>query len=157
MKSMIKWTYCLLVMTLVACGQSKTENGKSGAKDSVQVETVVEKKESSLSDNPQELADFAVECFRTNKREDLLPYSTERCKARLTEDMALEEQLKNDRGLRRMREQLQETTYTCGESSELGSNGKLLRYESNPSKYDMKVVLEMKDGKWYIDQVGPER
>ena len=44
MKSMIKWTYCLLVMTLVACGQSKTENGKSGAKDSVQVETVVEKK-----------------------------------------------------------------------------------------------------------------
>lgn len=44
MKSMIKWTYCLLVMTLVACGQSKTENGKSGAKDSVQVETVVEKR-----------------------------------------------------------------------------------------------------------------
>lgn len=75
-----------------------------------------------------------------------MPYSTERCKARLTEDMALEEQLKNDRGLRRMREQLQETTYTCVESSELGSNGKLLRYESNPSKYDMKVVLEMKDG-----------
>lgn len=156
MKKMIKWNYCLLVLILTACGQSKTENGKAGNEDTVQVETVVEKEENSLTDNPQELADFAVECFKTNKREDLMPYSTENCKARLTEDMALEEQLKNDRGIRRMREQLQKTTYTCIESSEMGSNGKLLRYKSDPPKYDMKVVLEMKDGKWYIDQIGPE-
>lgn len=69
-------------MSFVACGPSKT-------------------------DSPRELADYAVERFRTNEREMLLPYATERCEAQLTEDMAIEEQMKDDRGIKKMRELLQ--------------------------------------------------
>lgn len=123
---------CLWAMSFVACGPSKT-------------------------DSPLELADYAVECFRTNEREKLLPYATERCKAQLTEDMAIEEQMKDDRGIKKMRELLQSTTYTRSQVDEMGDNNKLVRYTSAPSKYNMKVLLEQQDGKWLIDQVGPDR
>lgn len=119
-------------MSFVACGPSKT-------------------------DSLLELADYAVECFRTNEREKLLPYATERCKAQLTEDMAIEEQMKDDRGFKEMRELLQSTTYTRSQVDEMGNNNKLVRYTSAPAKYNMKVLLEQQDGKWLIDQVGPDR
>lgn len=70
--------------------------------------------------------------------------------------MAIEEQMKNDRGIRKMREQLKSTTYTRSRVSEMGSSGKLVKYTSSPSKYNMKVLLEQQDGKWLVDQVGPD-
>ena len=39
----------------------------------------------------------------------------------------------------------------------MGSTGKLMKYSSNPSKYDMKVLLEQQDGRWLVDHVGPDR
>lgn len=132
MKKIKFLTGCLCAMSFVACGPSKT-------------------------DSPLELADYAVECFRTNEREKLLPYATERCKAQLTEDMAIEEQMKDDRGFKEMRELLQSTTYTRSQVDEMGNNNKLVRYTSAPAKYNMKVLLEQQDGKWLIDQVGPDR
>ena len=71
--------------------------------------------------------------------------------------MAIEEQMKNDRGIKEMRERLQATTYTRSQVEDMGSNIKLIRYTSNPSKYNMKVLLELQEGKWLIDQVGPDR
>ena len=146
---------CLLVVSLVSCGNSnsKTEASVEGAG----TESSEPAKETSLSETPLELADFAVECFRTNECEKLLPYATERCHKRLTEDMAIEEQMKNDRGIKEMRERLQSTTYTRSQEQDMGSSNKLVRYTSTPSKYNMKVLLEQKDGKWLIDQVGPDR
>lgn len=86
-----------------------------------------------------------------------MPYTTERCNKRLTEDMAIEEQMKNDKGIKKMRERLQATTYTRSQVKDMGNSNKLVRYTSNPSKYDMKVLLELQEGKWLIDQVGPNR
>ena len=106
--------------------------------------------ESLLSTNS--MADDAY-----NEREKLLPYTTGKCNKRLTEDMAIEEQMKNDRGIKEMRERLQATTYTRSQVEDMGSNIKLIRYTSNPSKYNMKVLLELQEGKWLIDQVGPDR
>lgn len=144
-------------MPMVACGPSKGSEGQAEAGDSVVAERVAEEKSGDeLGDDPQKLADFAVECFRTNEREKLLPYATERCRTRMEEDVAVEEQMKNDRGIREMRERLQSTTYTCSSVNDMGAGGKLLKYASNPPKYDMKVVLELQDGKWLVDQVGPD-
>lgn len=56
-----------------------------------------------------------------------------------------------------MRERLQVTTYTRSQVKDMGNSNKLVRYTSNPSKYDMKVLLELQEGKWLIDQVGPDR
>lgn len=125
----------------------------------MKTEDVTPKEESavSLSETPLELADFAVECFRINEREKLLQYATDRCQKRLIEDIAIEEQMKNDRGLKKMRERLKSTTYTRSSVSDMGSSNKLVRYTSSPSKYNMKVLLEQKNGQWFIDQVGPDR
>lgn len=158
MRGLRVWAYCLLGLPVLACGPSKNNPGNdAGAKDSVLVENVVEKQETDLTDDPQKLADFAVECFRANEREKLLPYATERCKGRLNEDMAVEAQMKDDRGIREMRERLLSTSYTCSQVSDMGSTGKLMKYSSNPSKYDMKVLLEQQDGRWLVDHVGPDR
>lgn len=158
MRDLRVWAHCLLGLPVLACGPSKNNPGNdAGAKDSVLVENVVEKQETDLTDDPQKLADFAVECFRTNEREKLLPYATERCKGRLNEDMAIEAQMKDDRGIREMRERLLSTSYTCSQVSDMGSAGKLMKYSSNPSKYDMKVLLEQQDGRWLVDHVGPDR
>lgn len=148
-------SYCLLVVSLMACGPSKPK--ASETEESSETENVEQIKEISLTDTPLELADFAVECFRANEREKLLPYTTERCNKRLTEDMAIEEQMKNDKGIKKMRERLQATTYTRSQVKDMGNSNKLVRYTSNPSKYDMKVLLELQEGKWLIDQVGPDR
>ena len=145
---------CFLVASLVACSPSKSKSSETEGR--VETETVEQTRETSLTDTPLELADFAVECFRTNERENLLPYTTERCNKRLTEDMAIEEQMKNDRGIKEMRERLQSTTYTRSQVEDMGSNNKLVRYTSNPSKYNMKVLLELQEGKWLVDQVGPD-
>lgn len=139
----------------MACGPSKPK--ASETEESSETENVEQIKEISLTDTPLELADFAVECFRANEREKLLPYTTERCNKRLTEDMAIEEQMKNDKGIKKMRERLQATTYTRSQVKDMGNSNKLVRYTSNPSKYDMKVLLELQEGKWLIDQVGPDR
>ena len=71
--------------------------------------------------------------------------------------MAIEAQMKDDRGIREMRERLLSTSYTCSQVSDMGSTGKLMKYSSNPSKYDMKVLLEQQDGRWLVDHVGPDR
>lgn len=146
---------CFLVASLVACGPSKSKSSET--EGSVETEIVEQTRETSLTDTPLELADFAVECFRTNECEKLLPYTTERCNKRLTEERAIEEQMKNDRGIQELHEQLQSTTYTRSQVDDLGSNNKLVRYTSNPSKYNVKVLLELQDGKWLVDQVGPDR
>lgn len=145
---------CLLAGALVGCGQSKQKTPE--AEESTGTESVEQAKETSLTDSPLELADFAVECFRTNEREKLLPYATERCSKNLRHDMAIEEQMKNDRGIRELREQLQSTTYTRSQVEDMGSSNKQVRYTSNPAKYNIKVLLELQDGKWLIDQVGPD-
>lgn len=147
--------YCLLAVSLVACNPSKSD--VSETQEGIEEETVKQEKEVSLAETPLELADFAVECFRTNERQKLLPYTTDKCNNRITEDMAIEEQMKNDRGIREMRERLQSTTYTRSQVTDMGSNNKLVRYTSKPSKYNMKVLLEQQDGKWFVDQVGPDR
>ena len=126
-----------------------------GAKDSVLVENVVEKQETDLTDDPQKLADFAWNCSGPTsvrncchtRRKDAKP---------LNEDMAIEAQMKDDRGIREMRERLLSTSYTCSQVSDMGSTGKLMKYSSNPSKYDMKVLLEQQDGRWLVDHVGPD-
>lgn len=148
---------CLLSTLLVACGKSGSKSAAST--NEVKTEDVTPKEESavSLSETPLELADFAVECFRINEREKLLQYATDRCQKRLIEDIAIEEQMKNDRGLKKMRERLKSTTYTRSSVSDMGSSNKLVRYTSSPSKYNMKVLLEQKNGQWFIDQVGPDR
>ncbi len=148
---------CLLSTLLVSCGKSGSKSAAST--NEVETENVTSKEESavSLSETPLELADFAVECFRINEREKLLQYATDRCQKRLTEDIAIEEQMKNDRGLKKMRERLKSTTYTRSSVSDMGSSNKLVRYTSSPSKYNMKVLLEQKNGQWFIDQVGPDR
>ncbi len=157
MKKSSKWVWGFLALPMVACGPSKGNAGQAGTEDSVVVERVAEvKSEDELGDDPQKLADFAVECFRTKECGKLLPYATERCRTRMEKDMAVEEQMKNDRGIREMRERLQATTYTCSSVSDMGANGKLLKYASNPSKYDMKVLLERQDGRWLVDLVGPD-
>ena len=155
MKKLKYLGYCILTVLLVACGHSKPKTSET--RESLNTENAEQATETSLTDTPLELADFAVECFRTNGREKLLPYSTERCKKRLTQDMAIEEQMKNDKGIKQMREQLKSTSYTRSQVSDMGSVNKLIKYTSNPSKYNMKVLLELQDGKWLIDQVGPDR
>ena len=45
-----------------------------------------------------------------------------------------------------MRERLKSTTYTRSSVSDMGSSNKLVRYTSSPSKYNMKVLLEQKNG-----------
>jgi hypothetical protein len=155
MNKLIKLAYCLLAVSLVACGPSKSKTNGTG-EGTEEVTDVKQAEEASLTEDPLKLADFAVECFRTNERGKLLPYTTARCNKRLTEDMAIEEQMKNDRGIRKMREQLKSTTYTRSQVSEMGSSGKLVKYTSSPSKYNMKVLLEQQDGKWLVDQVGPD-
>lgn len=86
---------------LVACGKSGSKSAAST--NEVKTEDVTPKEESavSLSETPLELADFAVECFRINEQEKLLQYATDRCQKRLTEDIAIEEQMKNNRGLKK--------------------------------------------------------
>ena len=150
---------CLLLVSLMACGPSKSNMAETeeAAGEMQRTDSIEQVEEKTLSDTPLELADFAVECFRTNEREKLLPYATEECRQRMTEEMAIEEQMKNDRGIRKMRERLLSTTYTRSQENDMGSNRKLVRYTSNPSKYDMKVMLTLQDGKWLIEQVGPDR
>lgn len=155
MKKLKYLGYCLLTVSLVSCGPSNSKTSET--EESLETENVEQAEEISLTDTPLELADFAVECFRANEREKLLPYTTGKCNKRLTEDMAIEEQMKNDRGIKEMRERLQATTYTRSQVEDMGSNIKLIRYTSNPSKYNMKVLLELQEGKWLIDQVGPDR
>ena len=70
---------------------------------------------------------------------------------------AIEEQMKNKKKKKKMRERLKSTTYTRSSVSDMGSSNKLVRYTSSPSKYNMKVLLEQKNGQWFIDQVGPDR
>lgn len=155
MKKLKYLGFCLLTVSLVACGHSKPKTSET--EESLKTEYAEQATETSLTDTPLELADFAVECFRTNEREKLLPYSTEKCKNRLTQDMAMEKQMKNDRGIKQMRERLKSTSYTRSQINDMGNVNKLVRYTSNPSKYNMKVLLELQNGKWLIDQVGPDR
>lgn len=151
------WACALLALPMVACGPAKSDAGQSVAADSVSVEDVAGEQTVDLQDNPQALADFAVECFRTRDFEPLLPYATDKGRGRMENDMAIEKQMQNDRGLREMREQLSQTVYTCVETSDMGSSAKLMRYKSDPKGYNVKVLLEMHDGKWLVDLVGGDR
>lgn len=125
MKKLNYLGYCFLVVSLVACAPSKSKT--SGTEESMETENVKQIEEISLTDIPLELADFTVECFIPNEREKLLPYATKRYNKRLTEDMAIEKQMKNNRGIKEIRKRL------------------------------MKVLLELQEGKWMIDQVGLDR
>lgn len=157
MKNLNVWACALLALPMVACGPSKSNAGLSDAADSVAVEEVAEEQNVDLQDDPQALADFAVECFRTRDFEPVLPYATDKGRRQLEEDMAIEKQMQNDRGFREMREQLEKTVYTCVEASDMGSSAKLMRYKSTPKGYNVKVLLEMHGGKWQVDLVGGDR
>ena len=110
---------------------------------------------------PQELADFAVECYRTGEREKLLPHMTEAGARKLREELATEEQMKADkayaRSLAEMREALANSTYTCRGEESLGAQNKQYSYKSKPSGYNLRVLLEAEGGEWKVDLVGPGR
>ncbi len=152
-------TFCFIATTLVVgCGPSNTQTAE--AEDAAQTENVereeAKNEETSLADSPSELADFAVECFRTFQRDKLLPYATDAYGKSLKRELAQEEKMKGSKGFEASKKQMAAITYTRSNVQDMGSSNKLVRYKSNPKKYDMKVLLEQKDGKWHIDQVGPD-
>ncbi len=110
-------------------------------------------------DDPQELADFAVECYRSGEREKLLPYMTEARAENLKQELEKEKEMgKNEdyaKVLSDLREQLDKTTYTCKSSADLGATVKQYSYKSDPKGYNLRVQLEQHDGKWCVDLVAP--
>lgn len=153
-----------MATALVACGPSATKSNGSGA-DSAQVETAAVEEDTAKEEDgdeladPQKLADFAVECYRTGDRARLLPHMTENGARKLREELATEEQMKGDkayaRALADMRETLDKTTYTCKDVTDMGAAAKQYSYKSKPSGYNLSVLLEQHDGRWLVDVVGP--
>ena len=157
---------CLMAAMLAACGQKGAKQDGAPA-DSTAVEATqqheagAEEAAAEQFATPQELADFAVECYRTGEREKLLPHMTEAGARKLREELATEEQLKADksyaRSLAELRETLANSTYTCRGEESLGAQYKQYSYKSKPSGYNLRVLLEAEGGEWKVDLVGPGR
>ena len=157
---------CLMAAMLAACGQKGAKQDGAPA-DSTAVEAAAQQeaeaegKTAEQFATPQELADFAVECYRTGEREKLLPHMTEAGARKLREELAIEEQQKADksyaRSLAELRETLAGSTYTCRGEQDLGGQNKQYSYKSKPSGYNLRVLLEMQGGEWKVDLVGPGR
>lgn len=148
--------------TIVSCSSSPKTGGENGTQDSIQSEDVEVVEESTESNSktiadPQSLADKAVECFRTNTREDILDYCTESCAAKIKQQIATDEAMQNDRAFKDFREQMQKTTYTCSGMNDMGDTHKVAKYESSPRGYNLQVLLVNENGTWKIDQLGPGR
>ena len=150
---------------LAACGQKGVKQDGAPA-DSTTVEAAAqqeaaEEEAAEQFTTPQELADFAVECYRTGEREKLLPHMTEAGARKLREELAIEEQQKADksyaRSLAELRETLAGSTYTCRGEQDLGGQNKQYSYKSKPSGYNLRVLLETEGGEWKVDLVGPGR
>ena len=157
---------CLTAAMLAACGQKGAQQDGAPA-DSTAVEPTQQQEagaEEAAAEQfatPQELADFAVECYRTGEREKLLPHMTENGARKLKDELAIEEQMKGDksyaRSLADLRETLANATYTCQGEEDLGTQNKQYSYKSKPSGYNLRVLLEMQGGEWKVDLVGPGR
>ena len=158
---------CLMAAMLAACGQKGAKQDGAPA-DSTAVEATAQQEAAAAEEEateqfatPQELADFAVECYRTGEREKLLPHMTEAGARKLREELATEEQLKADksyaRSLAELRETLANSTYTCRGEESLGAQNKQYSYKSKPSGYNLRVLLETEGGEWKVDLVGPGR
>ena len=157
---------CLMAAMLAACGQKGAQQDGAPA-DSTAVEATQQQEagaEEAAAEQfatPQELADFAVECYRTGEREKLLPHMTEAGARKLREELAIEEQRKADksyaRSLAELRETLANSTYTCQGEQTLGGQNKQYSYKSKPSGYNLRVLLEAEGGEWKVDLVGPGR
>lgn len=158
---------CLMAAMLAACGQKGAKQDGAPA-DSTAVEAAAQQEAAAAEEEatekfatPQELADFAVECYRTGERGKLLPHMTENGARKLKDELAIEEQMKADksyaRSLADLRETLANSTYTCQGEEDLGTQNKQYSYKSKPSGYNLRVLLEMQGGEWKVDLVGPGR
>lgn len=158
---------CLMAAMLSACGQKGAKQDGAPA-DSTAVEATAQQEAAAAEEEvteqfatPQELADFAVECYRTGERGKLLPHMTENGARKLKDELAIEEQMKGDksyaRSLAELRETLANSTYTCRGEESLGAQNKQYSYKSKPSGYNLRVLLEMQGGEWKVDLVGPGR
>lgn len=157
---------CLMAAMLAACGQKGAKQDAAPADSTAveatqQQEAAAEQEAAGQFATPQELADFAVECYRTGEREKLLSHMTANGARKLREEMAIEEQRKADksyaRSLAEMRETLANSTYTCRGEESLGAQNKQYSYKSKPSGYNLRVLLELVGDEWKVDLVGPGR